>query len=100
MNLTPKTQTRLYGLKNQLNEFINLFNDDKLPSKILLSGSKGIGKSTLCYHLVNYVLSIDENYSYDINNLCINKENKSFKLVQNKSNPNFTLIDINPKKNQ
>lgn len=98
MNLTPETQTNLYGLSNQLNEFINLYNKNKLPSKILLSGSKGIGKSTLCYHLVNYVLSIGEKYSYDINNLCINKDNKSFKLIQNKSSPNFTLVDINPKK--
>ena len=24
---------------------------------------------------------------------------KSFKLIQNKSNPNFYLIDINPEKN-
>ena len=34
-----------------------------LPNKILLSGQKGIGKSTLCYHLINYILSKDEDYS-------------------------------------
>ncbi len=98
MSLQPENQTHLYGLDKQLNEFINLYHKKKLPNKILLSGSKGIGKSTLSYHLINYILSIDEDYKYDIKKLTINKKNKSFKLIQNKSNPNFTLIDIYPDK--
>ena len=98
MNLKPENQTRLFGLNNQLKEFIDLFHKDKLPNKILLSGLKGIGKSTLSYHLINYILSIGEKYSYDLDNSTINEENRSFKLIKNKSNPNFTLIDINPKK--
>ena len=98
MNLKPENQTRLFGLNNQLKEFIDLFHKDKLPNKILLSGPKGIGKSTLSYHLINYILSIGEKYSYDLDNSTINEENRSFKLIKNKSNPNFTLIDINPKK--
>ena len=61
MNLKPENQTRLFGLNNQLKEFIDLFHKDKLPNKILLSGPKGIGKSTLSYHLINYILSIGEN---------------------------------------
>ena len=98
MNLRPENQTRLFGLNDQLNEFIYLFHKKKLPNKILLSGPKGIGKSTLSYHLINYILSIGEKYSYDLDNSTINEENRSFKLIKNKSNPNFTLIDINPKK--
>ena len=46
--------------------------DNKLPSKILLSGEKGIGKCTLAYHLINFVLSKDEEYSYDYKNCEIN----------------------------
>ena len=65
---------------------------------MLLSGEKGIGKSTLAYHIVNYVLSDDEDFSYDIKNFTINPENKSFKLIINKSNPNFISIDINDEK--
>ena len=98
MNLKPENQTRLFGLNNQLKEFIDLFHKEKLPNKILLSGPKGTGKSTLSYHLINYILSIGEKYSYDLDNSTINEENRSFKLIKNKSNPNFTLIDINPKK--
>ena len=71
-----------------------MFNKNKLPNKILLSGYKGIGKSTLAYHLINYVLSKDEDYSYDFKNNKINSDNKSYKLIQNGSHPNFILIDI------
>ena len=99
MNLEPVSQTQLFGLNNFLLEFIDLYNNRKLPNKILLSGDKGVGKSTLAYHLVNYVLSKDENCSYDINNFKIDPNNKSFKLIINKTNPNFTLVDITNEKN-
>ena len=94
MNLDPLNQTNLFGHGQHLNELINLYSHKKLPNKILLSGEKGIGKCTLAFHLINYVLSIDEDFFYDVKNLKINSENKSFKLIQNKSNPNFNLIDI------
>ena len=94
MSLKPSNQTNLYGLDFYFQDFINLFNKNKLPNKILLSGYKGIGKSTLAYHLINYVLSKDEDYSYDFKNNKINSDNKSYKLIQNSSHPNFTLIDI------
>jgi len=89
----PDNQLNLYGIENKLLELINLFKKDKLPNKILLSGQKGIGKSTLAYHLINSILSSEESYSYDLQKFRINLENKSFKLIQNKTNPNFTLVD-------
>ena len=94
MNLLPKNQTNLYGLENYLNEFIRLYKKNKLPNKILLSGIKGIGKCTLTYHLINYILSQDEDNSYDLDNLKINSDNKSYKLIQNGTNPNFYLLDV------
>ena len=94
MLLQPSNQKKLYGLNNELVELINLYKNDKLPSKILLSGQKGVGKSTLAYHLINFILSQNEDFSYDLNNFSINPENKTFKLIQNKSNPNFILIDV------
>ena len=65
-----------------------------MPNKILLSGKKGSGKSTLAYHLINYILSENEEYKYNLKNFCINKDNKSYKLLQNNSHPNFYLIDL------
>ncbi len=98
MNLSPVKQTYLFGLEKEFDEFVRLYREKKLPSKMLLSGQKGIGKSTLCYHLINYVLSNDEDYPYDIKNHMINKENRSFKLILNGTNPNFFLIDFKPDK--
>jgi DNA polymerase III subunit delta' len=100
MNLQSSNQTKLYGLNYYFNELLNLYINNKLPNKILLSGEKGIGKSTMAYHLINYILSQDEDYSYELDDLKINSENRSFKLIQNKSNQNFILIDvIDEKKN-
>ena len=94
MNLNSSTQLNLYEHQEIFNHLSKLYLNNKLPNKILLSGEKGIGKATLGYHLINFVLSEDEEYSYDVKNNKINLENKSFKLIQNKSNPNFNLIDV------
>ena len=98
MNLSPSTQINLFGLNKYFLELSNLFNQNKFPNKILLSGEKGSGKCTLAYHLINYILSKDEEFTYDRKNFLINEENKSYKLIQNKSNPNFNLIDISEDK--
>ena len=97
-DIGPSNQTKLLGLDKYISELISLSKKGKLPNKILLSGNKGIGKSTLAYHFVNYSLSIDEEFNYDEINFKINKNNRSFKTIQNQSNPNFILIDIHPDK--
>ena len=94
----PINQTNLFGLNNYFNELKYLFDNNKLPNKILLSGQKGSGKFTLSLHLINYILSKNEDYSYDVQNLQINDKNKSFKLVKNNTSPNFYLIDIKKEK--
>ena len=93
MNLKPINQINLYELDEFLLDFIRLYQNKNLPNKILLSGDKGLGKSTLAFHLVNYIFSRDEEFKYDYKNFKINPENKSFKLINNRASPNFTLID-------
>lgn len=94
MNLNPLTQINLFEHKEIFNQLYKLSKNDTLPNKILLSGEKGIGKSTLAYHLINLVLSENEEHPYDFENYKINPDNKSYKLILNKSNPNFYLIDV------
>ena len=89
MDLKPANQTDLFGLHRYLDDLIDLYNKKKLPNKILLSGQKSIGKCTLAYHLVNYILSNGEDYSYDLKNFRINPENKSFKLIYRKIDYTF-----------
>ena len=97
-NLEPFNQINLFGLNKFINEFISLDIKNTLPNKILLSGQKGIGKATLAYHFINYVLSKNENYKYNLKSYEIHPENRSFKTILNKSNPNFYLIDISSEK--
>jgi len=87
-------QTKLYELNNNLMELINLYEKKKLSNKILITGNKGIGKSTLVNHFINYIFSKDEDHSYDLKKNSIQSENRSFKLFQNNSHPNIYNIRI------
>jgi len=100
MTLKPSESVHLYGMNFFFNEIISLYNQKKMPTKILLTGKKGLGKSTLAYHIINYILSSSEDLKYDTKSLTIDKENRSFKLLQNNTHTNFYLIDLlNDKKN-
>lgn len=100
MIFEPSKQKNLFGHYDMFDQLLKLDFKDKLPNKILLSGQKGIGKSTLAYHLINYILSKNEDNKYNHANYEINDKNKSYILLNNKSNPNFDLIDVaNEKKN-
>ncbi len=94
MKLKSSENTKLYGMNHYFNEISKLYNKKKMPTTILLSGKKGLGKSTLAYHIINYILSVDEEFKYDSNKFVINEDNRSFKLLLNNSHPNFYLIDL------
>ena len=72
--------------------FKNLFEKNKFPNCVLLSGQKGIGKSTFAYHFINSLLSIDEKYTYSIDNYKINENNYSYNQVINGTHFNFFRI--------
>lgn len=100
MNQQPLRQKKIYGLNSIFNEVTNLYTNNILPNKLLLSGPKGSGKATMSYHLINYIFSQHEEKKYDQKNYTINEDNRSYKLVCNSSHPNFHLIDlVNDKKN-
>lgn len=91
--IEPVNQTKLYGLGRYMNELVSL--KDNLPNKILLSGPKGVGKSTLAFHFINYILSKNEEFKYDIDNYEINSKNRTFIITLNKSNPNLYVLRVN-----
>ena len=94
LELKSSNQKQLFSYKNTFLDIVNLYNQKKLPNKIIFSGHKCIGKATFAYHLINYIFSKDEESNYDIDNFQINDSNKSFKLVLNQTHPNFHLIDL------
>ena len=91
---------KIYGYNDLFNFFIKLDGEERIPNKFILSGNKGIGKSTFAYHLINYILSKNEKNKYDTTNYKINDENKSYRLIKNLSHPNFFLIDVDDGKQQ
>ena len=97
-NLEPSNQTKLYGLEKYFDELVRMYNQNIYPNKILISGQKGIGKSTMAYHFINYVLTISENNRYNIKDYSIDVDSPEFKKIMNKSNTNLITIDVNPDK--
>ena len=89
----PKEQLFLFGYRHYFETFIKLFNKKKLPNAILLSGPKGLGKSTFAYHFINYLLSHNSEHKYSLNDFKINLNDKNYKLICNNLHPNFFLVD-------
>ena len=93
--LSPKNQLSLFGYEDYFSSFIKLFEEEKLPNSILLSGPKGLGKATFSYHIINYFLSENEEKKYSVENFVINETNLSYKLLNSNTHPNFFLIENN-----
>ncbi len=83
---------KLFSYKNLFNDLVNLEIKKKLPSRIIFSGNEGIGKSTLSFHLTNYLLSLNEKNKYNLANNEINLESLSHNHVIKQSHPNFYYI--------
>jgi len=91
--------TKLIGHNLNFQNLVNLYNNNLLPNKILLTGNKGIGKSLFAMHFVNYIFSENEKYKYDLINYKINIENKSYIFTKNNTHPNiYNISKDNDKK--
>ena len=89
----PIKQKKLFFYESYFKLFVELYKNNSLPNKILLSGQSGLGKSTFAYHFINYILSNGEKNPYDFTNFKINILNRSFNLVNQLTHPNFYLIE-------
>ena len=92
MNIKPSNNPCLIGYNKIFLELKKLFDEGILPNKIIFSGDKGIGKSTLAYHFINYIFSIKEDNQYNFSENLILPNNRSYNLILNNSHPNFFLI--------
>ena len=59
---SPKNSLRLFGLEQNFNFLSSLYLKDKLPKVLMISGSKGTGKSTLINH---FLFSIFDEQNYN-----------------------------------
>ena len=54
LNFNPKKTTRLFGLENEFNLLKKMISSDKFPKTLMLTGNRGVGKSTMISHLMHY----------------------------------------------
>ena len=54
LNFNPKKTTRLFGLENDFNFLKKMISLDKFPKTLMLTGNRGVGKSTMICHLMHY----------------------------------------------
>ena len=88
----------LSTFKKEINFISNLYVNRKLPQTILFTGEKGIGKLNVAYHLINFILSKDEDNEYCIVTNKINSNNKTYNLLLKNIHPNLFLISLKDKK--
>jgi len=88
----------LTTFKKEIDFISNLYINRKLPQTILFTGEKGIGKLNVAYHLINFILSKDEDNEYCITTNKINSNNKTYNLLLNNIHPNLFLISLKDKK--
>ena len=74
-NYDPLKSLKLIKMDNHFDYLVKLFNSNKFPKVMLLSGKKGSGKFTLINHFLNYILSKD---TYDIENKIIDPKSKTY----------------------
>ena len=89
------TLKKLYGLKKYLLELSKLFDIDRFPQVILLSGKKGQGKYTLIHHFMSYIY---DKKNYDLKTLTIKDNNKLFNGISKNYDSNIFYFNCSDRK--
>jgi len=89
----PKSQLNLYGYESYFKFFNKLYEQDNLPNSILISGQKGLGKSTFTYHFINFLLSKGEKNEYNRRDYLIDPNNSTYKSIQSGTHANLFILD-------
>lgn len=85
---------KLYGLNKYFLELARLYDIQKIPKVLMLSGRKGQGKYTLIHHLISYIF---DKKNYDLREGIINRSNKLFQDLKENYNPNIIYYGCNNK---
>ena len=86
----PRKSLKLIGHKENFDFLNSMIQKDKLPQSLLVSGDKGIGKSTLVFHLLH---NFFDKLNYDITkNEIIEKSSFHKSFVENLY-PNLTCLN-------
>ena len=84
-----KNSLNLYGLQKDFQFLQTIYNNEKLPKVLLLTGNKGVGKSTLINHLL---FSIFDNENYNIKDNKMSENSKFYNNYKNNIFPNIIYL--------
>ena len=87
--INPKNSLVLFGLDEQFDFLLNLYNLKKFPKVLMLKGKKGNGKFTLVNHFLSYVFDQD---SYDIKNKTILANSTYYRQYMSDVFPNIIYL--------
>lgn len=96
--ITPKNNPYFIGNKKALSIFANLLKKDHFPHSWMITGPKGIGKATMVYRFVRYLLSGEYITHYN-QNLFLSASHPTFKRVAGGSHSDLIVVEkkIDPK---
>jgi DNA polymerase III subunit delta' len=92
----PKNSLVLYEIDEYLDFLSSLYLKKKFPKVLMLSGNKGIGKSTLINHFLNFVYDKD---NYDLENRTISEKSNFNQQYKNDSFGNIIYLSGDSFKN-
>lgn len=90
--MDPRKSLILFELKKKLDYFIKLYNSNKFPQVLMLSGEKGSGKFTMINHFLTYLFDKD---NYNLENCLINDQSLFYKQYTSDLFPNIVYLSGN-----
>lgn len=86
----PRSADLLSGFKDEVQAFLDSFNSSRLHHAWLISGPKGIGKTTFAYHLTKFLLS---NPNKGTTTLNFDKNSSTTRKIENLSHPDLLVLE-------
>lgn len=92
--VTPRSNTELYGHSEIEERFLKEFNSGRLPHAIALTGARGIGKATLAYRIAKFLLSRTEvTGDAQAENLYVPPTNPAYKRILSSGHADLLVIE-------
>ena len=91
--VVPCNNPLLIGHEEAEKRLLEAWKSNTLHSSWLFAGPEGIGKATLAYRFVRFLLSADENKRESYNSLNVAEDNPVFRLIANGSHPDVKVLE-------
>ena len=99
MNQLYHISNILFGHKENLSNFLNMYENNKLPHSMLFIGTFGIGKSTFAHIISTLILSdLNALKEDEKGNSFLDSEDKNFIQIIQNTHPDFLRISLEEKK--